>query len=134
MEGVTVIHHSHGLLVCEHPLVAGLTALPVVLRHPSDLPTQRTSASVDWASSGVAASLHPQHTELTAQEYAASQVQLREGSEKKRKKLLEKNSIWGGVNLEGHFPVKYEFFFLASKWPNSSRNAKKIFHFCGPPT
>ena len=65
----------------------------------ADLPTQRTSASVDWASSGVAASLHPQHTELTAQEYAASQVQLREGSEKKRKKLLEKTSIGGGGSI-----------------------------------
>ena len=66
------------------------------------------SASVDCASSGVAASLHPQHTELTAQEYAASQVQLREGSEKKRKNYWKKPVYGGGgVNLEGHFPVKY---------------------------
>ena len=32
-----------------------------------------------------------------------------------------------------HFPSFQQFFFLASKWPNSSRNAKKKFSIFGDP-
>ena len=39
----------------------------------------------------------------------------------------------GGSLIFHHFPSFQQFFFLASKWPNSSRNAKKKISIFGDP-
>ena len=55
---------------------------------------------------------------------------IREGVKKKKNK---KHGIFhvltGGGLVEGKIPSFYLFFYLASKWPETSRNAKKIFPF-----
>ena len=61
-------------------------------------------------------------------------LQLREGAEKKRKTNDGISIIRrGGSLIFHHFPSFQQFFFLASKWPNSSRNAKKKISIFGDP-
>ena len=60
-------------------------------------------------------------------------------SGKGRCRKKKKNKWWnfhhtgGGSLIFHHFPSFQQFFFLASKWPNSSRNAKKKFSIFGDP-
>ena len=59
---------------------------------------------------------------------------LREGAEKKKKnKWWNFHHTGGGSLIFHHFPSFQQFFFLASKWPNSSRNEKKKFSIFGDP-
>ena len=59
---------------------------------------------------------------------------LREGAEKKKKnKWWNFHHTGGGSLIFHHFPSFQQFFFLASKWPNSSRNAKKKISIFGDP-
>ena len=47
--------------------------------------------------------------------------------------MMEFPSYGGGSLIFHHFPSFQQFFFLASKWPNSSRNAKKKISIFGDP-
>ena len=65
---------------------------------------------------------------------AQKSLEVREGAEKKKKnKWWNFHHTGGGSLIFHHFPSFQQFFFLASKWPNSSRNAKKKISIFGDP-
>ena len=71
------------------------------------------------------------HKKLNLENYPEDKGRRR----KKKRKTNDGISIirGGGSLIFHHFPSFQQFFFLASKWPNSSRNAKKKISIFGDP-
>ena len=79
-------------------------------------------------------SYHAYSVSKASSELCLDLSSVREGAEKKKKnKWWNFHHTGGGSLIFHHFPSFQQFFFLASKWPNSSRNAKKKISIFGDP-